>query len=189
MGQRLSRGTVVATIADPALLELTIDVAEVDIPQVAQGQSAEISIDAFPGKVFDGVVDAVSPAGDLSSGLVNYPVTVRLVDDELDGVLPGMTAVATLKNSEAASGWLVPTNAIRQREDRAVVLVVRGEEQMPIEVSPGATQGEWTVVQAPDLQDGDEVVGSTTSFIGENDGFFGPGRGRPPGGGALRRGN
>ena len=80
-------------------------------------------------------------------------------------------------------GWLVPTSAIRTDGDRAIVLVMRGEEPAPVEVAPGITQGEWTVVQAPELREGDEVVGSLTSFIGEDDGFF-----RPGGGGSSGRG-
>ncbi|NJN84727.1 MAG: HlyD family efflux transporter periplasmic adaptor subunit, partial [Caldilineaceae bacterium] len=38
IGERLSRGAVVAILADPRQLELTIDVAEIDIPRVQVGR-------------------------------------------------------------------------------------------------------------------------------------------------------
>ena len=51
-------------------------------------------------------------------------------------------------------------------------------------MTTGAIQGEWTVVYSPDLAQGDMVMGSVTSFIGDDDGGFrGFGGGRPPGGG------
>jgi hypothetical protein len=50
------------------------------------GQVAEISLDALPGESFAGVVTRISPASDPSSSVVNYPVTIQLIDDNLAGV-------------------------------------------------------------------------------------------------------
>ncbi|MEZ4732714.1 MAG: hypothetical protein R3E79_36890 [Caldilineaceae bacterium] len=116
--------------------------------------------------------------------MVDYPVTIRLTDEALAGVRPGMTAVATIKNSETAGdGWLVPTSAIQQQDGQPVVMVVRGETTVPVVVTPGAVQGEWTVVQADELQRGDQVVGSVATYLDRQQQRFGPGGGGPPGGG------
>jgi HlyD family secretion protein len=187
-GVRSAADTIVATLADPLQLQLVINVAEVDMPRVAVGQPAEIEIDALPGQTFDGVVVAIAPTNDSDATSVSYPVTVRLTDEELAGVLPGMNAVATLINQEpvAEDSWLVPTNALRTGENGATVMVKRGEGFIPVAVTPGVVQGEWTVVQSPELQPGDEVVGSVTSNLNNNS-FFGgggfPGGGPPPGAG------
>ena len=160
--------------------------AEIDIPHVQIGQPASISIDAFTGTTFNGRVESVSFASDNSSGLVNYPVTIHLDEENLDGVLPGMTAVATLANMDetADDGWLVPSNAIRERENGTTVMVIADGQPSPVPVTMGAIQGEWTVVYSPELAQGDMVMGSVTSFIGEDQGGFrGFGGGRPPGGG------
>ena len=58
---------------------------------------------------------------------------------------------------------------------------VRAGQEVRIEVTPGLAQGEWTVVQSPDLQVGDQVVGEVASFVdeaGNNQG--GPFGGPPP---------
>ena len=160
--------------------------AEIDIPQVQIGQPAAIAIDAFTGKAYGGTVESISFTSDSSSGLVNYPVTIHLDDENLDGVLPGMTAVATLANMDEAAtdGWLVPSNAIRDRGNGPTVMVLVDGQPSPVPVTTGAIQGEWTVVYAPELAQGDMVMGSVTSFIGEDEGGFrGFGGGRPPGGG------
>lgn len=184
VGQRVSEGTAIVTLADTTQLQLTINVAELDVPQIANGQPAAIEIDALSGKTLVGEVAYIAPSSDSSTGVVYYPVTIRLTDNELTSVRPGMTAVATIKNTAAASdGWLVPTTSIQRQGDQAVVMVVGGEITTTVAVTPGAVQGEWTVVQSPALKAGDQVVGSVASFLDQQQQQFGPGRGGPPGGG------
>jgi len=189
-GERVSKNAIVSAVADATQLELTVDVAEIDVVKLSPGQSAEIEIDALPGRIFEGVVDYIAPSSDTSSGVVYYPVTIRLDPESLEGVLPGMTAVAAMQDTTAVAedAWLVPNNAIRQQDEGDVVMVVRNGAMQRVVVTPGSVQGEWTVVQSPELRAGDQVVGSVTSFVGDN--FrFGPGggggmpMGGPPAGG------
>lgn len=183
-GQRYSEGGVVATLADTRQLELTIEVAEVDIADVAVGQQATVEIDALAGEIYSGVVASIAPASDTSSSVVSFPVTIRLDDESLDGVLPGMTAVATItEESDTEGGWLVPTNAIREQSDVSVVAVVAGDSIAMVEVIPGDVRGEWTVVQSAELSAGDRVVGSVTSYVSDEAESTQPGG--PPDGGAL----
>lgn len=186
VGARISEGAAVVTLADTAQLELTIDVAELDVMQITTGQPAVIEVDALSGQTLNGEVTAIAPSSSSESGVVYYPVTVRLTDADLVNVRPGMTAVATIKNqSAAAAGWLVPTTAIQQRGEQAMVLVVRGGNELPIAVTAGAIQGEWTVVESPELQAGDQVTATLASYVNDesNRGRFGPPGGGPPGGG------
>ena len=182
VGQRVNAGAAVVTLADTSQLELTIDVAELDLPQVAIGQAAVIDIDAFSGQPLNGVVAAIAPSSSSSSGVVYYPVTIRLTDQELTSVRPGMTAVATIKETEAASdGWLVPTTAIQQQDSQAIVIVVSGTTTNTVAVTTGAMQGEWTVVQSAQLKAGDQVVGSVATYLDRQQQRFGPPGGGPPG--------
>jgi multidrug efflux pump subunit AcrA (membrane-fusion protein) len=88
------------------------------------------------------------------------------------------------------ASWLVPTNAIRTQGGAAVVRVMRDGGAIPVTVTAGAVQGEWTVVQSPDLQAGDQVVGSVTSYVNAatNELRFGAGMGGPPPGGGMPMG-
>lgn len=192
-GQQVSSGTTVATLADVTELQLTVNVAEVDIEQVYVGQPAEITLDALPGKSFEGTVSQVAPASDPESSVVNYPVTIQLTAEDLTGVRAGMTAVATLRNQETASGWLVPLTAVQTVDGKAQVAVVRNGQTINVPVTPGAIQGEWVVVESPQIQAGDQVIGSVTSLVIEDSEiqFGGPGSGGGPrpggGGGATNR--
>lgn len=168
-GERGAVGKVVATLADTSQLKLTVKVAEVDITQIKTGQPVEIAIDAIRGRTFAGVVDSIAPINQSDKDVVNYPVTIQLTDANLEGVRPGMNAVVTLTDPQAAvGGWLVPTTALQALPGgQAQVLVLRGETLAPMTVTPGAVQGEWTLVQSPDLQAGDKVQGSVASYVGQ----------------------
>ena len=183
-GEHLASGTVVVTLADTTQLQLTIDVAETDIAQVAVGQAAEVEIDALSSQTFAGVVAKIAPASDDDASVVSYAVTIRLTDDVLDKVLPGMTAVATLTDTNATSDdqWLVPTNGIQQQGDTAIVLVVGAEGTTPVTVVPVSVDGDWTIVQTTGLSIGDQVMGSV-AVVEAEDTMGGPGGGAPPSGG------
>jgi HlyD family secretion protein len=190
VGQQATAGLEAVTLADVSALQLTVNVAQVDITKVKPAQTAQITVDALPGQVFTGTVSQIAPAGTSTSGVVNYPVTITLDKTNLADVRPGMTAVVTLAGNASKTEWLVPTNALVQSQGQTTVTVVKGNQQTQVEVTPGVVQGEWTVVQADGLKAGDQVVGSVTTPITTQNssgnrprGFLGggppPGRGRP----------
>ena len=167
-GERGTVGKAVATIADTRQLKLNVKVAEVDIPQITLDQETTISIDAIRNRTFTGVVEQIDPINKDDKDVVNYPVTIRLTDTELNGVRPGMNAVATFAtDAGGADHWLVPTTALQEQNGQFAVQVVRGENLIAMAVQPLETQGEWTVVAAPTLVEGDTVVGRVASYVAE----------------------
>lgn len=164
-GQRVGTGNTAVVLADTSRLELVVNVAEVDVRKVLTDQPAAVTVDAFPGRTLAGTVTTVAPSSASDGGVVNYAVTVRLTDEDLNGIRSGMTAVATLQSEVQANRWLVPTVAIDA--DSAQVTVIRDGQAVALAVTAGETQGEWTVVTSSALQAGDQVVGSTATFLGD----------------------
>lgn len=107
VGQRIGSGTSAVTLARRDNLELQVNVAEVDVSKLSLNQSAQIALDALPGETFAGEVVSIAPSADSQSGVVNYPVTIRMTNPD-SRVRAGMTAVATIVNDSAGAGWLVP---------------------------------------------------------------------------------
>jgi RND family efflux transporter MFP subunit len=179
VGQQISSGTGAVTLADLSALELTVNVAEVDVNKVKPNQAAKITVDALPGQVLQGTVARVAPASEATSGVVNYPLTIRLTDPDLSGVRAGMTAVADLVSDDLADAWLVPTAAVAERDGQSIVMIVRNGQPMPIPVVTQGIQGEWTIVRSAELRDGDQAIGAVTSKVNETStgGRFGPGSG------------
>lgn len=93
-GLSVGGGSVVVTLADTSQLELTVNVEQKEMRNIQIGQSAAVSVYALPDQTFTGIVELIVPASDTSTGLVTYPVTLRLTDKSLAGLLPGMTATA-----------------------------------------------------------------------------------------------
>jgi HlyD family secretion protein len=188
-------GTSAVTVANLKDLEFTVNVAEVDITKVNVGQKAKVTVDALPDAEFTGTVVRIAATSSSTSGVVNYPVTIGLAVEELVGVRPGMTAVATiLPDDESANRWLVPTNSLVERDGNTTVMIMRDKKPNPVSVVVIESQGEWTVVESPDLREGDAAIGGVTSYVdqeNEQRGFgggmmLGGGGGPPPGGGGPR---
>jgi HlyD family secretion protein len=183
VGEQVEAGASAVTLAVLSQLELTVNVAEVDIGKIHLNQAAEITVDALPDEVFNGVVARIAPSSDSESGVVNYPVTIQLTDTDLSGVRPGMTAVAAMLGDETADTWLVPTSALQERDGQTVVMILRDGQPTPITVTTQGAEGEWTVVQSAELQEGDAAIGEVSSFLDEESGSTaGPGGGNmmPP---------
>ena len=105
-----------AIVIDGNGFQITTDVVESDLGDLAVGQSAAISITAIGADV-TGKVSAISPVADSSSSsgsgsVVSYPVTVTL-----DSVPPkarsGMTADVTITIASATNVLTVPAEALR----------------------------------------------------------------------------
>jgi len=65
-------------------------------------------------------------------------------------------------------------------DGEAQVAIVRDGATLTVPVTAGTIQGEWVVVESPEIQAGDEVVGSVTTLVNEDSAVpFGS-----PGGGA-----
>lgn len=111
VGTMNNAGTVILTIADLTRMRLDAKVPEASIARVAAGQAAEIRINAYPGRVFRGVVERVALQRSLDrDGTGYFKVEVML---ELDGerILSGLAANVEIEVSER-EGLLVPSQAI-----------------------------------------------------------------------------
>lgn len=110
-GDNVDGGTL-CTIYDLSYLEMTMSIDELDISDVAVGQTVQITADAVEDKTYTGVVTRVSVAGTTSGGITTYPVTVRI--DETDGLLPGMNADAEIVIEESRGVLAIPSAAVNR---------------------------------------------------------------------------
>ena len=95
-------------------LTVTTDVVESDLVDVEVGQSATVTIDAI-GATLDGKVTAISPtAGDGSSGVVAFPVTVTIKETPADS-RSGMSADVAITIASATNVVTVPARLSRAR--------------------------------------------------------------------------
>ena len=97
-------------IHDLRYLEMTLNVDELQILSMKEGQDVRITADAIPDKTFEGVVTNVSSAGTTTSGTTTYPVTIRI--DDYGELLPGMNATAEIEVASAENALSIPNAAV-----------------------------------------------------------------------------
>ena len=178
-GDQVSPGTPAFRLDDLSHLWVDVEVSEVDINQVREGQPAILTFDAILAKEYRGEVVEVSPVGTESLGIVNFKVTVELTDSDED-VRPGMTAAVEIVVSQLEDALLVPNQAVRAEEGKRMVYVLGENGQLtPVEITLGASSDRHSQLLEGDLQAGDLIV------LNPPIDFF---SGGPPGGGGMGMG-
>jgi HlyD family secretion protein len=125
VGTMNNAGTVLLTVADMSVIQAEVEVDETNIPSVALGQPAKITIDAIPGRTFRGHVAEIgnSPIQAAGQGqntqaaqqATNFKVVVVL-DEEVPDVRPGFTCTADITTATRTSVIAVPIPAVAVRE-------------------------------------------------------------------------
>lgn len=108
----LSAPTLFTLAEDLSRMELRVDVDEADIGQVAEGNSATFTVDAFPGRSFPAVITQVRYAPETTDGVVTYKAILSVDNAELL-LRPGMTATAVITVKDLSDALLVPNAALR----------------------------------------------------------------------------
>ncbi len=93
VGEFAAPGVPVISLGDTSAWYVeTDDLSEVDVVQVAVGQSVRVTVDAIPDREFRGVVTEVAPRSETKRGDVTYTVTIELTDAGDAPLRWGMTA-------------------------------------------------------------------------------------------------
>jgi RND family efflux transporter MFP subunit len=166
-GDEVFKGSVAVTIVDPNRFEALIYVSENDIAQVKESTQAEVSIDSMSGVVLPAEVTAIAPTATISSGVVNYEVTVEVASlEELQAQMEEARAQFASARQQTASGEMpdrlkqaVEAGEMTEEEARAMM------ERMQSGAGPqGATQ---TASFLEDIQLREGLSVSVTLIVAE----------------------
>jgi HlyD family secretion protein len=116
---------VLFTIAeDLATMQIDTAVSEADVGRLSEGMKATFTVDAFPGKAFEGVVRQVRNAPTTTSGVVTYDAVID-VENKDKSLRPGMTANVTFVLAQVADAVKIPNSALRFKPSREVMAAMR----------------------------------------------------------------
>ncbi len=152
-------GTSLLTLADLSHLLVSVDLDEAQIGKVQVGMEAEIRVDAYPDRTFQGRVAHIAPLGVELQNIVTFAVEVAAVDEHADLLRPGMSADVDIVIERHAGVLLVPVLAVRSEARERYVLVRRAGAEEPERrpVQTGVTDGNDIVV-LDGLREGEEVI-------------------------------
>jgi HlyD family secretion protein len=142
---------------DTSQLLVDVEISEVDINAVDIGQPAELTFDAILDKTYHGVVTEVSRVGEVSSGVVNFTVKIKLTDDDQE-VKPGMTAGVIITTQQLEDVLLVPNRAVRLVDNQRVVYILQDGQLVAVSIVLGSTSDLNSEVIGGELKVGDLIV-------------------------------
>ncbi len=119
VGTSQMAGTVIMVVADLSKMEARVDVSEVDVVHVSIGDTAILSVDAFPDKKLKGVVYEISNAAKTKGfgtqeEVVNFEVRIRILDKDVP-LRPGMSVTADIETEKRFNVIAVPIQAVTVR--------------------------------------------------------------------------
>jgi Cu(I)/Ag(I) efflux system membrane fusion protein len=162
-GLHFGAGDMLYRIVDLSTVWLLADVFEQDLAQIRPGQSATITVQAYPGRVFEGRVAFVYPTVNAQTRTAKVRIEVPNPDLLLKTDMYATVEIAAPVDS--ATVLAVPDSAVLDTGTRQTVLVDRGEgrfEPRAVKLGPRA-DGYVAVLEG--LRDGEKVVTGANFLI------------------------
>ncbi|MGL4611476.1 MAG: efflux RND transporter periplasmic adaptor subunit [Trueperaceae bacterium] len=121
-GSPVTTATTLLSMIDDTKMELAAEIDETQIPQIAIGQSATVTLEAVEGQTFEGRVIGVAPTARIEQNIPIFDVTILLNNPE-DRLRSGMSAEADITVGEIQNTVSVPTRAVQREGDNSSVQV------------------------------------------------------------------
>lgn len=119
-----SAPTLFTIAADLSFMQIDTSVSESDVGALKEGMKANFTVDAFPGKTFEGTVRQVRNSPTTTQGVVTYDAVID-VSNQDHALRPGMTANVTFVLDQVADVIKIPNAALRFKPTRDQILALR----------------------------------------------------------------
>ncbi|MGM0381009.1 MAG: efflux RND transporter periplasmic adaptor subunit [bacterium] len=114
-------GTPILKLADHEPLFVYASVSENEIGRVSVGDSVEITVDAYPDRVFWGEVIRLAPSGTVEGNVVTFETRIKITDENFELLRPQMTANVDIMVEKQTDVLTLPVAAVEYRSgDRFV---------------------------------------------------------------------
>ena len=112
-----SAPTLFTIAADLSIMQIDTSVSESDVGALKEGMKATFTVDAFPGKTFEGQVRQVRNSPTTTQGVVTYDAVID-VNNQDHALRPGMTANVTFVLDQVNDAIKIPNAALRFKPTR-----------------------------------------------------------------------
>lgn len=121
-GMTVQAGQWFGSVFNTSNMRMWVEVDDIDVIQVRQGSPVKVTVDALPGRTFEGTVEYVSMMGKDESGIARFQVTIRV--SGTPELRPGMQANAHIEAGSAQGVLLIPLEAIFEEDGQAKVEIL-----------------------------------------------------------------
>ncbi|MFC3092597.1 HlyD family efflux transporter periplasmic adaptor subunit [Alteromonas sediminis] len=140
VGQTIFPGRPIAQIPNLDNMQAKVFVQANDAIDLAEGQSVDIVLDAFPGKVFSGEVKQVSgfPRSIERGNPVTYfELIVTLLEQDKNMMQPGRKLSASIKVKAPTPTLVVPLQTLHHEDGNSYVFLQQGDRFIKRQVTSG----------------------------------------------------
>ncbi|MBO0961146.1 efflux RND transporter periplasmic adaptor subunit [Neobacillus sp. MM2021_6] len=179
-GERVTSGQVVAHVTNYQDLQTLVQIDELDISKIKEGQVVNVKVNASPDHTYTGKVSAVADEGISTNGVSTFDVTIHI--DNAESLKVGMSVEASILTASKEDALYVPLDAIHTANGEKYVLAVSsgsdnqtiGSEQKVVktglanedyvEITEGISAGD--TIQLPQLASGNSTNNSRRMMQG-----------------------
>ena len=152
-GNFVQINTPIFRIVDTSQLEAVLNVPERELATLKAGLPVNLTVDALPGRTFEGRIDRVSPVVDAESGTFRVVAAFAGKGD----LKPGMFARISVDYDQRSDALTVPRAALLEDDAEPAVFVVDDGKAKRVPIELGYLDGEWAEVRGG-LDEGAQVV-------------------------------
>lgn len=169
MGQTVAASFQTPTLfliaTDLTRMQVDANVSESDIGGIKNGDKATFTVDAYPKRLFEGTVTQVRQSPQTVQNVITYDVVVSVKNPDL-ALKPGLTAATRIVIDRRSDVLRVPNRALRYVPTGTVlgetrlarVWVLRDGSPVPVQVTVGLDDDEFTEIVQGDLKVSDSVI-------------------------------
>lgn len=165
LGQMVAQGTPLMEVQDLSEVFVLVKLGQNEVGKIRAGQTAEITVDAYPDQEFNGVVSVINPAADPEARA--FVVKVRVPNPE-GQLKSGMFAKVTIFTAEAHTILAVPQEALTSKQGQFYVFVPEGDLAKIRTVTIGEAMDGWVEVRGG-LEEGQDVISTNVNKLKEDD--------------------
>ncbi|MCK9625265.1 MAG: efflux RND transporter periplasmic adaptor subunit [Bacteroidales bacterium] len=170
VGTSQMAGTEMLRIANLENMEVLVDVNENDIIRLKQCDTAEIEVDAYPGRKFKGIVTQIAnSAKNIDSSVeqvTNFEVKVSILPESYNDLLsqniipfrPGMSASVSILTNKKAGVITIPLQSIISRDLKEQVWVLNDDNTVSAKIITTGIQDLSSIEVTSGLNKEDKVV-------------------------------
>ena len=148
-------GSAVSSAQSSSILSLAstnqvvANLAETNIGKIRLGQKLKITVDAYPGKTFEGRVSQIAAQATVEQNVTSFEVKAAIVSDKQNLLRSGMNVDAEFQVGQLENAIVVPTAAVVRRQ-RATGVFVAGSDNKPVftSIQTGVTVNNFTEVRS-----------------------------------------
>lgn len=161
-GMQAEPGVTLYRLADLSNIWVIAEAPENALAITKPGASARITLNAFPGKTFEGLVTFVYPEVSMTTRTAKVRIELANADGAL---LPGMFGSIEVASPPGEPVMTVPDSAIIDSGARQIVLIARGEGRFEPRAVTIGRRAHGMVAVMSGLEGTEEVVTSATFLI------------------------